>query len=279
MDWTDPPHNLLGLALMALLLGVRHGLDPDHLAAVDGLTRFNAERRPTLARLAGVWFSVGHGSVVVALAVSAAALATRLAAPAWLEPFGAWTSIAILTLLSVANIAAVFRTPGHEHARVNGWRGRFVAGLFRADHPFKLLAVGVLFALSFDTVSLGLMFAMTATQFSGWALALALALLFFFGMLVTDGLNGLWIARLLRRSDHAALVASRVMALAVAGVGLLTAAMGVAGMTIPEAARWAQDKELWFAAALVTIVALSYVVGQQLAYVGGRRAADIARGT
>ena len=32
------------------LLGLKHGLDPDHLAAIDGLTRFNAARRPRLAR-------------------------------------------------------------------------------------------------------------------------------------------------------------------------------------------------------------------------------------
>lgn len=33
---------LLGLVFM---LGLRHGLDADHLATIDGLTRFNAPRR------------------------------------------------------------------------------------------------------------------------------------------------------------------------------------------------------------------------------------------
>ena len=46
---TLPTH---GLALVGVvfLLGLKHGLDPDHLAAIDGLTRFNAARRPALSR-------------------------------------------------------------------------------------------------------------------------------------------------------------------------------------------------------------------------------------
>ena len=35
---------LPGLALVALALGMRHGLDADHLAAIDAMTRCNAQR-------------------------------------------------------------------------------------------------------------------------------------------------------------------------------------------------------------------------------------------
>jgi hypothetical protein len=34
---------LLGLALVALVLGMRHGIDADHLAAIDAMTRCNAQ--------------------------------------------------------------------------------------------------------------------------------------------------------------------------------------------------------------------------------------------
>ena len=33
------PADALGLAALVFLLGLRHGLDPDHLVAIDGLTR------------------------------------------------------------------------------------------------------------------------------------------------------------------------------------------------------------------------------------------------
>ena len=48
---TSPlPHDLAGLALMVFLLGLRHGMDPDHLATIDGLARYNAHDRPRIDR-------------------------------------------------------------------------------------------------------------------------------------------------------------------------------------------------------------------------------------
>src|ERR1700690_4076550 len=44
------PTHWLALVGVVFLLGLKHGLDPDHLAAIDGLTRFNAARRPGLSR-------------------------------------------------------------------------------------------------------------------------------------------------------------------------------------------------------------------------------------
>ena len=122
MNPAELPRDFLGLALVVLLLGVKHGFDADHLAAIDGLTRFNAAARPRLARLAGVLFSLGHGLVVVAVALGVSQLAQAWQAPSWLEAFGAWMSIAVLTLLALLNIAAVLRTPGHEMTHLAGWR-------------------------------------------------------------------------------------------------------------------------------------------------------------
>lgn len=48
--------------LVAFALGVRHGTDPDHLTAIDGLSRV----RPRAAN--GFLFAVGHGAVVTLLA-------------------------------------------------------------------------------------------------------------------------------------------------------------------------------------------------------------------
>src|SRR5258705_12699980 len=48
--------------VLAFALGVRHGVDPDHLTAIDGLSRV----RPRRAN--GLYFAIGHGLVVTALA-------------------------------------------------------------------------------------------------------------------------------------------------------------------------------------------------------------------
>jgi nickel/cobalt transporter (NiCoT) family protein len=264
MNPSDLPRDFLGLMLVVLMLGMRHGFDADHLAAIDGLTRYNARARPMLARLAGVLFSLGHGVVVLGVALGVSFLAQSWRVPQWLEAFGAWVSIGVLTLLALMNIAAVLRTPDDEMAQLAGWRSGVFSKLLRASNPLMVMGVGTLFAISFDTVSQAALFAVTAAQFGGWQSALLLALLFITGMLVTDGVNGWWISRLIRRSDQTARIASRAMALAVSGVGLLTAGLGVASRTLPPVEAWAEGKQLWFGGAVVAVVLCSFALGQQL---------------
>lgn len=265
MTATDLTRDFLGLACVVLLLGLRHGLDADHLAAIDGLACHNGATRPRLARLCGVLFSLGHGVVVVAVALSVSLLAQAWRVPQWLDSLGAWVSIGVLTLLALINIAAVLMTPGNEVARLAGWRSGAFARLLRAGSPLTVMGVGILFALSFDTVSQAALFAMTAAAYGGWRPALLLALLFTAGMLVTDGLNGWLIWRLIHRSERSAQVASRTVALAVSGVGLLTAGLTLATRFDPAADLWAAGKGLWFGGAVIAVVFTSFFVGQRLA--------------
>lgn len=260
-----PDSGLLGLAAIVLLLGLRHGFDADHLAAIDGLATHNAVQQPRLARLSGVLFSLGHGIIVVAVALGVSLLTQAWHAPQWLDSMGMWVSVCVLTLLALVNIAGVVKTPGHEVARVVGWRSGMFARLLRAGHPLTVLGVGAMFALSFDTISQAALFAVTAAAYGGWRPALLLGLLFTAGMLLTDGINGWLIWRLIRHSDRTARVASRTVALAVSGVGLLTAGLSLAMHFVPAVELWAEGKELWFGGAVVAIVLASYLIGQRLA--------------
>jgi nickel/cobalt transporter (NiCoT) family protein len=228
MDTTQLPHDLLGLSAVVVLLGLRHGFDADHLATVDALTRHHLNRGDPRARCIGALFSLGHGAVVVAVALAVSQIASRWQLPTWLTAFGAWVSIGILLLLALLNIASLRGTPRHEHARPVGLRSRRIAGLVSGG-PLAAAGLGALFALSFDTLSLAALVAVSASQLTGWQGALQCALLFTAGMLVTDGLNGWWITGLLRRSDQAALAASRRMGWAVVAVSLFTAGLGLAG--------------------------------------------------
>ena len=265
MAGTSLPHDFFGLALVVLLLGIRHGFDADHLAAIDGMTYHNAKANPRLARACGALFSIGHGGVVIAVALGVSLLAETWQPPLWLAATGSWISIVVLMLLGAANIAAAFGAPAGELARVRGWRSGVFARVLRADHPLTVMAVGTLFALSFDTFSQAALFAVTATQFGGWRSALVLGVLFTFGMLLTDGANGYWVSSLIRRSDRSAQVASRVLALAVAGVSLLTAAMVLATRLVPAADAWAQGKQIWFGTAIVAVLLASLMLGKRLA--------------
>src|SRR5215207_6882825 len=67
---------------IALLLGVRHASDPDHLVAVTSLVAAEDGDARGAARL-GAWWGVGHAAALVALGVPLIVLKT--AVPGWLE--------------------------------------------------------------------------------------------------------------------------------------------------------------------------------------------------
>jgi nickel/cobalt transporter (NiCoT) family protein len=258
------PTDWLSLLILTFVLGMKHGFDADHLATIDGLTRHNAGTRPALARYCGTLFSIGHGAVVMAIALGVSAAAGQWTVPEWFGTLGALISIGFLAALGVLNLAAVLRTGPDQVVQPVGVKGRLLGSLRHVSNPLMVALVGALFALSFDTLSQAAFFALTATQFGGWQQALVLALLFMLGMLLTDGINGLWIARLIHRADQTALIASRVMGLVVAGVSLLVAGFGTARLLVPAVNAWSEGKELMFGAALVAIIALSFLAAMRL---------------
>jgi high-affinity nickel-transport protein len=262
-------HNLptewTALAALVFLLGLKHGFDADHLATIDGLTRFNTRSQRAWSRYCGALFSLGHGAVVMLIAVAVGYASEAWQAPEWLDLSGTLISLGFLTLLGIINLRAVLAAGPNEVVTPVGFKGRFLGRLNRAGKPWMVALVGALFALSFDTVSQAALFAVTATQFGGVEHAVVLGLLFTLGMLVTDGINGLWISRLIARADQIAVIASRVMSLAVASVSLLVAAFGVARMLMPAVDAWSNGKELAFGVTVVLMILTSFVTARVLA--------------
>jgi high-affinity nickel-transport protein len=260
------PTDFLALLALAFVWGAKHGFDADHLATIDGLTRYNARLNPALARFCGSLFSLGHGMVVVAVAVSVGVLASGWQVPAWLEHTGTWISIGFLTTLAFVNLRAVLQTPaGQVVAPEGGLKGKLLARFQQTRHPALIAGVGALFALSFDTMSQAALFALAASQFGGWQHGLALGISFMAGMLLCDGLNGLWIARLLKRTDRAAAIASRIMGISIAGIALLVAGFGLAKYVSPAIDTWAEGTELAFGIAVICVVASSFLLALRLA--------------
>jgi nickel/cobalt transporter (NiCoT) family protein len=228
------PTDWSALCALCLLLGLRHGFDADHLATIDGFTRFNAARREACAPWCGTLFSLGHGAVVLCFAALVALLGRHWQLPRWLEPLGAAVSIALLVLVGVLNLRAVLAARADEVLAPAGFKGRWVGRLVRRSGPLVVAAVGGLFALSLDTASQAALFTLAGLQYGGTGHALGLAALFGAGMVFTDTASGWWISRLVARADQLAVVASRVMGLAVAGVSLLVAGLAAARWLLPQ---------------------------------------------
>ena len=268
------PTEWSALCIVVFVLGLRHGFDADHLACIDGLTRYNQRRREAFARYCGALFSLGHSTVVLSIALAVALARQHWQAPVWLQVAGEWSSIACLALIGILNLRAVLHSHAGELMAPVGIKGSFLGRLSQASRPLTVTLVGAVFAISFDTVSQAALFALTAAAFGGPWRAIVLALLFGAGMVTTDAINGMWISRLIARADQIALIASRVMSLAVAVISLLIAGLGTATLLLPMITEWSDERSLQVGLLVCAVMAASYACARALA----RSSAPVASG-
>jgi nickel/cobalt transporter (NiCoT) family protein len=251
---------LFAICGLAFALGVRHGLDADHLATIDGLARRSAHRYPRASHFAGTLFSLGHGVVVMLVALVASLAAGQWQTPAWLELSGTVVSVVFLLGLGYLNLHAVWTTPHHEVVAPAGLKARLFDRVLKVEHPVCMMAVGMMFALSFDTISQAALFAVAAARFGSLGHTLLVAGSFVAGMLLADGLNGFWIARLVRRADRRAIIASRVMATAVGAVSLTIGVLVVVKLLLPGIGAWADENGLYVGVGVVASIAVAFLL-------------------
>jgi len=95
----------LAIALLGLLLGMRHATDPDHVIAVT--TILSRERRLAVAARIGVVWGLGH--TVTVLMVGAAIIIFKIAIPTRLGLAMEFAVAVVLILLGVGAAASVVR--------------------------------------------------------------------------------------------------------------------------------------------------------------------------
>ena len=206
--------SLVGLGLTAYMFGLRHAFDADHIAAVDDSVRFLLQkgRRPLGI---GFFFSLGHSTVVLGLAVAIvfAAAAVKQELPALRNLgglIGAGVSgtflwiiggLNLLVLLDMLKLWRRARSGKHSHdhleqlLRQRGLLNRLFGGrLQRAlTASWQMYPLGLLFGLGFDTASEVGLLGMTASASVGnlpVPAALSLPILFAAGMSLMDTTDG-----------------------------------------------------------------------------------------
>jgi high-affinity nickel-transport protein len=95
----------LGIALLGLLLGMRHATDPDHVIAVTAI--LSRERRLASAARIGVVWGLGH--TLTMLAVGAAIIMFKLAVPVRLGLAMEFAVALVLILLGLGSIGVLVR--------------------------------------------------------------------------------------------------------------------------------------------------------------------------
>ncbi len=192
--------SLYGVLLM-LALGIRHGLDPDHIAIIDAMAYRCLERRPAVAPWVGTLFALGHGLTVTALAVLLSVITADFAlAPAVIALLD-WMPVLLLFGVGSCNLHALLASGPYTP---RGWKQHAMPKrLQRSEHPVSIFMVGVLFALVFDTATHAAAWGSVASGQAGWPMALVVGLAFTAGMALTDTLDGRMVCRLMRQCDAA----------------------------------------------------------------------------
>lgn len=212
-----------GAGALAYSFGLRHAFDADHIAAIDDTTRLMlAKGKSPLA--IGLFFSLGHSTIVLALSIGVAFAAKQ--AVKFQKDFaetggiiGASVStlflylVGILNLVILVGIIKVWRQAktgkfSHEHLtqllNERGLMRRIFRGAFKNgfDRSWQLYPVGVLFGLGFDTATEVALLALSATAAVGTVggtlpplAIIALPLIFAAGMSLMDSLDGIFMTK------------------------------------------------------------------------------------
>jgi len=206
----------LPLGVLAYTLGLRHGVDADHISAIDNTTRklLQQKQRPLAV---GTWFSLGHSTIVVTMIV-----ALVVAFDAVNQAYGTFATVgsvlgtvvsgAFLWIIGLINLVIVFEiyrifqglrsgqlseAALEEQLNKRGFMNRYFGRLFRlVNRPWQMYAVGLLFGLGFDTASEVTVIAVTLGLSTGLApvplwTALLMPFLFTLGMVAVDTTDGI----------------------------------------------------------------------------------------
>jgi nickel/cobalt transporter (NiCoT) family protein len=176
---------LIGTAFLAYVLGLRHAVDADHIAAIVNVVRKLMQEGERLVSV-GLFFSLGRS-----LAITLAVAATAFALEGRFQQFktvgsivGTGTSaffllaIAAINLVILRGIWRSFRdarrgkpVADHELDHLLSGRG-FLARIFRplfrmVSRSWQMAPIGFLFGLGFDTATEISLFTVAASHVSG----------------------------------------------------------------------------------------------------------------
>lgn len=206
-----------GTGFLALTLGMRHAFDADHISAIDNTTRklMSEGKRPLGV---GFFFSLGHSSVVTALAIilnfGIKSLGVQIkddksSLHHYTSLIGTSVSgaflmiIALLNLVVLLSVIKVFRAMRNglyneaeleKHLNSRGFMMRFFGPIARRiDTSWKMYPLGILFGLGFDTATeVALLVLAGSSVIAGlpWWAILSLPMLFAGGMSLLDTIDG-----------------------------------------------------------------------------------------
>lgn len=211
------------LFCMVFTLGIRHGFDLDHLATIDSITR-TLKENGRLSKYVGFLFSFGHGVIVITLCLIVGSGFIQTRVPQWLETCGHWISTVFLLLFGLLTLWNSLAKSTRLPTEVKGLFFRKILG--EKYNPLLIIVIGALFAFSFDTFTQVALFSISASVLAGYFFTVILGLVFMIGMMTSDGLNGLFVSKLIQSADKKSMIISRAFGVLIAGFSLILGVIG-----------------------------------------------------
>jgi nickel/cobalt transporter (NiCoT) family protein len=212
-----------GIGITAYTLGLRHAFDADHIGAIDNTTRklMGEGQRPLSV---GFFFSLGHSTIVFALAALIALGAKGIAENADLTRvtgvIGPAVSGTFLIAIGLLNLRSLGE-PGGVLLRLYARATRAIR------KPWQMYPLGCLFGLGFDTATEVALLAVAGGASAGglpWYAVLSLPILFAAGMSLLDTLDGAFMSFAYGRARGSVVYNRTVTGISVAvalGIGTL----------------------------------------------------------
>lgn len=214
------------LVAIAFALGLRHGFDLDHLSAIDSIIR-NVVLHKRLMQRVGLLFSFGHGLVIMLITLIMSIGMLSWQAPEWLRNFGEWFSIIFLLIFSSLTLWTILKEKNYPYLPVYSIKKIFLEKIInKITHPLAIVCVGAFFAVSFDTVTQVTVLSLTGVK-EGGAFLVLLGFFFTMGMMLSDGLNGYFVSRIINQYQQKSVIISRVLGFLIVIFGFTIAVINI----------------------------------------------------
>ncbi|ANI88375.1 hypothetical protein A9P82_03100 [Arachidicoccus ginsenosidimutans] len=182
--------------LLVFVLGLKHGLAADHIAAIDGLgMHLTRQGKSGIVPWLGTFFALGHG-IVITLIISITGMSAMHfhLTKHWIH-WLSWLPILLLFVIAFLNVKLLIGNhSGHRHTFALPNKKN------SASNSLSALLIGACFAMFLDTLADAASWGYSAATSGSYAAALCTGAVFTLGMLVTDTIDSRLLAKVIRKA-------------------------------------------------------------------------------
>lgn len=182
--------------VLLFVLGLRHGLDPDHIALIDNITLKCVTEKYWYSRWVGSFFAIGHGLTVTLVSVLVSSFSTQLQHIQSLFAYTEWVPVLLLFVVGCTNLHQLLK----NRAEAPASRLALIPKKWKVQSkPLSIVLVGMLFAFVFDTTTQAAAWGHAASSPMDVTAAFLLGIIFTAGMLLSDTIDSSLLHALLKK--------------------------------------------------------------------------------